>query len=294
MGPGPRGKIKAAADYLEVAPTVVAVARDIDLGRSRHPAPPRSRGTRTGRRPGRAVGPRAVPAERLTAAPAYRGRMMRAAVVGGHGQVARHLLVDLRRSDVTRSRWSATRSTATTRAAGAPRCGCSTSSGRTPPPSPRRSTGCDAVVFAAGGGPDGNIERKRTVDLEGSLKSIEGAQLAGIRRFVQVSAINVDDPLPDDTGDVWRAYVEAKRDADAALRDERPGLDDHPARSAHRRARRPAWSRSAPEVARGEIPRADVAAVLAAVLDDPATAGKQWNVVSGDTPVADAVRALPD
>ena len=31
MGPGPRGKIKAALDYLEVAPTVVAVARDIDL-----------------------------------------------------------------------------------------------------------------------------------------------------------------------------------------------------------------------------------------------------------------------
>jgi 5'-3' exonuclease len=31
MGPGPRGKIKAAHDYLEVAPTVVAVARDIDL-----------------------------------------------------------------------------------------------------------------------------------------------------------------------------------------------------------------------------------------------------------------------
>ena len=32
MGPGPRGKIKQAADYLEVAPRVVAVARDIDLG----------------------------------------------------------------------------------------------------------------------------------------------------------------------------------------------------------------------------------------------------------------------
>ena len=32
MGTGPRGKIKDAADYLEVAPTVVAVARDIDLG----------------------------------------------------------------------------------------------------------------------------------------------------------------------------------------------------------------------------------------------------------------------
>jgi 5'-3' exonuclease len=32
MGPGPRGRIKAAVDYLEVAPTVVAVARTIDLG----------------------------------------------------------------------------------------------------------------------------------------------------------------------------------------------------------------------------------------------------------------------
>ena len=34
MGPGPRGKLKAAADYLEVAPTVVAVARDIDFGKA--------------------------------------------------------------------------------------------------------------------------------------------------------------------------------------------------------------------------------------------------------------------
>jgi 5'-3' exonuclease len=31
MGPGPRGKLKATADYLEVAPTVVAVVRDIDF-----------------------------------------------------------------------------------------------------------------------------------------------------------------------------------------------------------------------------------------------------------------------
>ncbi len=32
MGPGPRAKIKASLDYLAVAPKVVAVARDIDLG----------------------------------------------------------------------------------------------------------------------------------------------------------------------------------------------------------------------------------------------------------------------
>ena len=55
MAPGPRGKIKAA-DYLEVAPTVVAVARDIDLGSPdltlRAPRPNPSRG-----RAGGAVGP---------------------------------------------------------------------------------------------------------------------------------------------------------------------------------------------------------------------------------------------
>jgi 5'-3' exonuclease len=43
LGPGPRGKINAAADYLDVAPKVVAVARDIDLGTpdSRLPDVPR-------------------------------------------------------------------------------------------------------------------------------------------------------------------------------------------------------------------------------------------------------------
>src|SRR3954468_23527839 len=147
--------------------------------------------------------------------------------------------------------------------------------------------GCDAVVFAAGGGPDGNMERKRTVDLEGSLKSIEGARVAGVGRFVQVSAINVDDPLPEGTSPVWRAYVEAKRDADAALRASdlawtiiRPGrLTDDAATG---------LVSLGPDVGRGDVTRADVAAVLAAVLDEPGTVGKQWNLVNGEVPVAEA------
>ncbi len=47
MGPGPRGKIKAAADYLDVAPTVVAVARDIDFGTRPTSRSPGFPGTRT-------------------------------------------------------------------------------------------------------------------------------------------------------------------------------------------------------------------------------------------------------
>ena len=151
--------------------------------------------------------------------------------------------------------------------------------------------GCRAVVFTAGGGPDGNIERKRTVDLEGSLKSVDGAKAAGIQRFVQVSAIGVDDPLPDDTSDVWRAYVEAKRDADIALRDSglawtilRPGrLTDDPATGK---------VALGPRVDRGDVTRADVAAVLAAVLDHETSVGQQWDLVNGDVPIADALEAV--
>ncbi|MER7303848.1 NAD(P)H-binding protein [Nocardioides sp. NPDC127514] len=151
--------------------------------------------------------------------------------------------------------------------------------------------GCDAVVFAAGGGPDGNIERKRTVDLEGSTKSIAGAKAAGIRRFVQVSAISVDEPVPADAGEVWKAYVEAKRDADIALRDSdlewtilRPGgLTDEPATGRVKLAEK---------VDRDTIPRADVAAVIAAVIDDDATVGKQWELVSGDASIDEAIAAV--
>ncbi|GAA1908852.1 SDR family oxidoreductase [Nocardioides lentus] len=149
--------------------------------------------------------------------------------------------------------------------------------------------GCAAVVFAAGGGADGNVERKRTVDLGGSLKSVEGARKAGISRFVQVSAISVDEPVADDAGEVWKVYVEAKRDADAALRESgldwtiiRPGgLEDTPGTG---------MVALAPSLERGNVPRADVAAVVAACLDEDATIGKQWELVAGQTPVLAAVR----
>jgi uncharacterized protein YbjT (DUF2867 family) len=147
---------------------------------------------------------------------------------------------------------------------------------------------CDAVVFSAGGGPDGNIERKRTVDLGGSLASIEAARQAGIDRFVQISAINVDRPVPDSAEPVWKAYVEAKRDADIALRESgldwtilRPGrLTDDPGTG---------LVALGDSLGRGDIPRADVAAVVVAALENPSSTGRQWDVVGGQTPVDEAV-----
>ncbi|GAA3535337.1 NAD-dependent dehydratase [Aeromicrobium flavum] len=152
-------------------------------------------------------------------------------------------------------------------------------------------TDCDAVVFAAGGGPDGNIERKRTVDLEGSLKSIEAAERLGIRRFVQISAMGVDTDPGEDAGEGWEAYVKAKRDADEALRASsldwtiiRPGgLTDDDATGR---------VTVGETTDRAQIPRADVAAVIAAVLADDSTIGKQFEVISGDTAIPEALSGL--
>ncbi|KRB77027.1 NAD-dependent dehydratase [Nocardioides sp. Root190] len=149
---------------------------------------------------------------------------------------------------------------------------------------------CSAVVFSAGGGPDGNLERKRTVDLEGSLKTVDAATRLGIRRLVQVSAIDVDEPVSPDAGEVWAAYVAAKRDSDAAVRASdlawtivRPGrLTDDAATG---------LVALGPDVARGEVTRADVAAVVAEVLDRPDTVGQQWNLVGGDLSVPEAIDA---
>ena len=46
------------------------------------------------------------------------------------------------------------------------------------------------------------------------------------------------------------------------------------------------------ELEGGEIPRADVAAVLAGCLDSPATVGRTFDVVAGDVPVDEALTAL--
>jgi uncharacterized protein YbjT (DUF2867 family) len=214
------------------------------------------------------------------------------AVVGGHGQVARLLLEQLRRNDhqpVALVRDPAYTEELEHLGAEVRILDIEASDADD---FAKAFDGCHAVVFAAGGGPDGNKERKRTVDLEGSTKSQDGAKRAGIQRFVQVSAIGVDDELPADTGEVWRAYVEAKRDADAALRES--GLDWTIIRPGHLTDDPPTGQVSlGNDVERGDVTRADVAAVVAACLDQPATVGRQWDLVNGETSIAEAVGDLP-
>ncbi len=149
--------------------------------------------------------------------------------------------------------------------------------------------GADAVVFAAGAGPGSGDARKKTVDLGGAVKLVEAAKAEGVSRYLIVSSMGAD-KAPADGGEGFGAYLQAKFEADEAVRASgldytvvRPGgLTDDPGSG---------LVRIAEDTGRGQIPRADVAAVFVACLDDPSTIGRSFDLISGDTPIADALRA---
>jgi uncharacterized protein YbjT (DUF2867 family) len=149
--------------------------------------------------------------------------------------------------------------------------------------------GADAVVFAAGAGAGSGAERKKTVDLGGAVKLIDACRKLGIRRYVMVSSVGADDPAQG--GEQMRPYLQAKHDADQALA--QAGLD-HTIVRPGRLTDEPGTGQVAagPDVQRAEIPREDVAAVLAEALRADESIGKTFVVVSGDTPVEEAVRSL--
>src|SRR5690606_8563814 len=67
--------------------------------------------------------------------------------------------------------------------------------------------GADAVVFAAGAGPGSGAPRKYTVDRDGSILLADAAERAGVRRFLQISAMGADEP-PATGDEVWVAYLD--------------------------------------------------------------------------------------
>ena len=156
-------------------------------------------------------------------------------------------------------------------------------------------TGADAVVFAAGAGPGSGVDRKDTVDRGAAVLLAEAAERAGVRRYLLVSSMGVDSVLggaaPEGIDEVFLAYLRAKA---AAERDVlarrgldvtvlRPGaLTDDPGTGQVTLAR---------SVERGSVPRDDVAAVLVALLDISRD-GVVAELVSGSTPIAEAVGAL--
>ncbi|MFB9386351.1 NAD(P)-binding oxidoreductase [Pseudonocardia petroleophila] len=152
--------------------------------------------------------------------------------------------------------------------------------------------GADAVVFAAGAGPNSGVARKDTVDRAAAVLLADAAKQAGVSRYLLVSSTGVEaDPDPG-SGEVWVAYLRAKKAAEDAIRATdlawtilRPGrLTDDPAVGTVLLA--------TPPVDRADVTRDDTAAVLAALLDAPGTAGRVLELREGDVDVLEAVVAV--
>src|SRR3954451_24642666 len=150
--------------------------------------------------------------------------------------------------------------------------------------------GADAIVYAAGAGPGSGTERKRTMDYGGAVKLVDAARELGVARWVMVSSMGAGDPAS--AGEAMRPYQQAKHDADEALAASgldwtivRPGrLTNEPGTG---------FVEVAPRLYRGgEIPRDDVALVLLECLDAPNSVGVTFELLAGETPARDAVRAL--
>ena len=147
-----------------------------------------------------------------------------------------------------------------------------------------------ALVFAAGAGPGSGALRKLTVDRDGAVLLADAAELVGISRYVVISAMAADSfDLSSD--DVFQIYLRAKAEADEIVRS-RPldwtivrlgGLTDEPATGR---------VQIAEHTGRGQIPRDDVADVVVRLVLDGTGVRRQFEVISGDVPIAAALDTL--
>lgn len=146
--------------------------------------------------------------------------------------------------------------------------------------------GADAAVFAAGAGPGSGAARKLTMDRDGAIKLLDAVRAVGAPRYAIVSAVGAEHPPEGD--DVSAVYLRAKAEADEAVRASdrewaivRPGrLTDDPGTGR---------ARVESEPFRGQVPRDDVAAVLARLLHDPRASHRVLYVNGGDQPIEQAL-----
>ncbi|HWC21219.1 MAG TPA: NAD(P)H-binding protein [Flexivirga sp.] len=154
--------------------------------------------------------------------------------------------------------------------------------------------GVDAVVWSAGAG-GGNPSRTYAVDRDAAIRSMNAAAAAGIERYIMVSyfGASTDHGVPEDNS--FFAYAEAKAAADEYLRG--TGLnwtiaapssltDDAPTGRIEVKGQGDDGLKS------GSVSRADVAAVVAALLPAQNSVGAFVQFNNGDTPIADAVAAI--
>lgn len=147
--------------------------------------------------------------------------------------------------------------------------------------------GHDAVVWSAGAG-GGDPARTIAVDLDAATRSMDAAADAGVRRYVMVSYFGSSLDHGIDPAEPFFTYAEAKAKADEHLR---ATTLDWTVLGPSRLTLGPATGLiDTTATASGEVSRADVAAVIAQTLVEPATIHRTIRFNRGEQPIADALQ----
>lgn len=139
--------------------------------------------------------------------------------------------------------------------------------------------GHDAVVWSAGAG-GGSPERTYAVDRDAAQRSMDAAERAGVLRYVMVSWLGstADHGVPEN--DSFFPYADAKWAADEHLRG--AGLDGTILAPGTLTFDEPTGRIRIDPEGSGAVSRADVAAVVAASLQEPCTIGRTIRFGNGD------------
>ncbi|WP_131106212.1 NAD(P)H-binding protein [Ornithinimicrobium sufpigmenti] len=160
--------------------------------------------------------------------------------------------------------------------------------------------GHDVVVWSAGAG-GGDPERTFAVDRDAAIRTMDAAVAAGVPRYVIVSYLGAttDHGVPEDNS--FFAYAEAKAAADEHLRGTdlawtivAPGALSLEAPTGHLLVvgyGPDDADRDPSVVGQSQVSRADVARVLAAVVERDDLGGVMIEFVNGPTPIAEALDA---
>ena len=154
--------------------------------------------------------------------------------------------------------------------------------------------GCRAAIFAAGSGSKTGPQKTIDVDQHGAMAFTETCVRMNARRFVMLSSIAVD--KPERGPESLHHYFRAKAVADAHLQASgldytivRPGfLTNEPGTGAI------ATGDDLGDIAKEthSVTREDVARVLVDCLALDNTVQKTFEMIGGETPIADALKAL--
>ena len=151
-------------------------------------------------------------------------------------------------------------------------------------------SGNDIVIWSAGAG-GGSAERTYAVDRDAAIRSIDAAAAARVPRYLMVSYFGAGPDHGNDPSDSFYAYAESKAAADAHLR--ASALDWTILAPSSLTLAPPTGRIDVTADTSRSVARADVAAVIAASIDEPATIRRSVRFNTGDVPIAEALQTLP-